>query len=333
MKRILLSLFLFLTFTANGKTVRVADYATPNDGLDDSGDFQLAINNLRNGGGGTLEIGNGTWFLKDGLNLTSATNYVSYLIKGDKGAIIQVDAGQSANIFYAGNVNQLELKDLVFIGSGETYDVGRIALTNFTEKVKVSGCQFYGIRAKEEMFWLGNVDAEFEHTQFAGSTGDNAVIYGYENLKSLTVDNVNFVDFGNFGINYYSKVGASAWIKVEGLASQPTNFNAPSVTVNRSRFDEGATRAVWIKNIPDVAITNIAVNVSGITDGAGVIFDNVPYGIIEGSTFGYTANVRPAVRLLNNSNARVSRLKFGGGVYFADIDGTSAARVSYCPMC
>lgn len=84
-KSLLLTLTLFLAATSMAATVNLKDYATPNDGQDDSAGFQKAVDDLKKAGGGTLLIGEGTWDLSSGVNLVTNGDNVSFLLQGDKG--------------------------------------------------------------------------------------------------------------------------------------------------------------------------------------------------------------------------------------------------------
>jgi hypothetical protein len=128
MKLALLPIILgVLCLSSYAKTLNLNDYAVPSDDQDDSVGFQRAIDDLKAAGGGTLIINSGDWNLNSGLNLATYGNYVSYLIQGDKGSTIKVNLNANDNGFYVGNVNQIELRDLVFVGdSTRDYDVGNL---------------------------------------------------------------------------------------------------------------------------------------------------------------------------------------------------------------
>mgnify|MGYP003439090164 FL=1 len=81
-------------------------------------------------------------------------------------------------------------------------------------------------------------------------------------------------------------------------------------------------------------IRNIAVNVSGTTPGAGIVLDNVKYGSVINSVFGYVQARRPALVLRNESNVEISKLDFGGGVYLGTFDRSSRlVPVGLCTGC
>lgn len=333
---------IFVTITlfavcAMAKTVKLADYTTPDDGKDDSAGFQSAINVLKNNKGGTLEIGGGVWNLSQMVNMVAYGNYVSYRIVGDAGSVIRLNLPQTEVAFYVGNVNQLIFENLIFTGDGSlsNYDTGFLLLANYTDKLSVRNCHFFGIRAGHSLFYIGNIDARFENNQFYGNASDVANIYGAFDMVGLLIENTNFRDYGGFLGDYISKTpnGNSSWIKVERDAEDPALYQSSRVRISDVRLDEGAYTGISLKNVPIVEISGLTVNVSGVTSGVGILFDNVKYAIVTNSAFGFTTLSRPALKLLNNSHVTVSRLKFGGNVYFSDIDASSEAKISFCPEC
>lgn len=327
MKKILLLLFLFfVASTAQAKTVDIKDYAVPDDGLCDTPGFQTAVDALRVNGGGTLLVSGGTWELScgDAIRLVDYGNYVSYSIVGAKGSIIRVTAGAGFYGFYAGNVNQLEVRDLTFVGGTPGVDVQSLLLAAYTDHVIISDCRFYGVYAASALIHTMNVNTVIEKTQFGGSAAGKAVILAAGDVNTpfgtLTVKDTNFIDYANFLNQYLSKThhGIPAWIRAEQVSTYPSR-----VVLERLFFDEGAYLIADIRNVKHVEVNNIASNVNGTTPGGGIRFDNVANGNVVSSRFGYTTNRRPALVLVNNSHVQISRLEFEAGVYAGTVDATS----------
>jgi hypothetical protein len=319
--------FTLCCLSVPAKTINLVNYATPDDGQDDSVGFQRALNDLKDAGGGTLVVNSGDWDLSTPLDLTTYGNYVSYVIRGDKGAVIRLALRESEGAIYAGNANQVELRDLVFTGDSTVdYDTGYVYLANYTAKTIVSGCQFYGIRAKDGLFYLGNTDAVFDNVQFDGNAADHGVIHAV-NFSGLTVTSTEFLDYGNFRSQYYSKSpnNAGPWINAEVLTGfVPPNALAQRVVrIQDVRFDEGASNAIKLTNISQFLASGLMVNVSGVTGSAGILLDNVGYSDIRLSAFGYTANARPAIRVTDHSTASIAGIIVGGGVFAAYKDTSS----------
>ena len=314
-------------FSASAKTLNLSDYATPDDGQDDSVGFQRAINDLKEAGGGTLIVNSGEWDLGSRLDLTTYGNYISYLIRGDKGAVIHLALGENGLGIYAGNANQVELRDLVFLGDSTVdYDAQYLYLANYTAKTIVSGCQFYGIRAKSSLFYLGNTDAVFDNDQFDGDAANEGIIHAV-NFSGLTVRSSEFLDYGNFRSEYYSKTpnNGGPWInaEVQNGIIPPNALGQRVVRVQDVRFDEGAGNAVKLTNISQFLASGLMVNVSSVDGSAGLVLNNVGYSEIKFSAFGYTQYVRPGIMVTNNSTASIAGITVGGGVFTAFKDSSS----------
>lgn len=251
----ILVLVLSAVAAVEAKTVLLSDYATPNDGNNDTSSFQSAINDLKSNGGGTLIVGDGVWELRSTVSLVDYSNYVSYLIKGEKGAVLYINGSGTDTIFYGGNTNQVEFRDLIFKGNpSDTYDASYVGYFAYASQVKVAGCQFYGLRAANALFHTANVDAVYENNLFGGACGDTSAIYANDSIMGLTVIETSFIDYGNFKDTYYSKVCGASWIKVDGPSSNAVNALGPRVLISRARFDEGTPVSVGITNINHVTI-------------------------------------------------------------------------------
>lgn len=329
MKTIIATLILLLgSLIISAKTVTLSNYCTPDDNTDDAACFQTAINALKANGGGTLIVDEGTWDLQDPILLGDTNNYVSYLIKGDKGSILKIQASQTETIFYGGNTNQVEFRDLIFVGSSNTYDAQYLGYFLYAQQLKVTGCQFYGIRAKWALWRTENIDVVYENNQFGGSCGDVSAIYANEAMEGMVVRESTFFDYGNLKADYHSKVCGAAWITVDGAENSAVNGHAPRVLITQSRFDEGPPTAIAIKHVPDVTVSQCAFTM-GLT--TGIWMKNVAQGVVESSQFGH--NDVPALTLISGSVVQVNRLRFADGATFADIDGDSTANIGYCPDC
>lgn len=326
---------LLFALSAYAKTVHLSEYATPNDGLNDSAGFQSAVDHLKTAGGGTIIVDDGVWNLNAMVNFVNSDN-LSFKIVSDGGSVIKLGLGGNGYAFYAGNVNHFILENLTFTGDGSVsnFDCEYLLFIAYAQKMIVRDSRFFGIRASQSLLYFGNIDALVENSQFEGNAVTQAQIFGAHDIQSLTVRNTNFRDYANF-LGYISKTpnNTGNFISVKSQPSPHTNYVSATVTLEQLRLDEGAPIAVRIQNVPNVAIDRLSVNVSGIDNAAAVLLDNVKYASIDNSTFGYTNNERPALKLVNSSTVEVSRLRFGGGVYFADIQQGSSATISDCAEC
>lgn len=336
-------LFLFLLFCfagiAEGKTIKLSDFATANDGEDDSTGFQLAIKRLKESGGGVLHVDEGTWDLRKPIDIVFNGRYTSIIIKGDHDAVITVRLRENELLFYAGNLTRFELRNLIFVGEADrTYDAGKIASLHYIGQSIISGCQFSGLRTKESMIDFKHTSALVENSLFGGlaTDGGMAVIEAF-NYYVLDVKNSQFIDYAHFLDGYWSKTpwNSGAWIKAHYLEDEPpvNVLGQGIVRVEDSHFDEGGPYAIDLKNISHFSGSGLVFNVQGSDNGTGIRFNNVKYGEVKMSKFGLSVNPRPALTILNNSRIKSTALQFGNRVYFAEVDGSSTALIEECRAC
>lgn len=325
------TLLLILTLCLSTYAVDIADYCTPNDGLDDGVCFQDAVDDLPNGG--TIIVSQGTWDIKSPISFVTYSVANSFAIKGTKDSIIKPDL--SGIVFYSGNQNQITFEGLTFVGDGTTAnDMSYAMYFGGSSHAKVVDCQFYGLRASASTIFAGGTELTVEDTLFHGSAGPTVI--ETQNSKGLTIRNSEFLDYGNLNGTYYSKTpyGVSIWVKVNASAHPTPNANAHrGVIFENVRFDEGSVKTASFTNIRYVNIKQVNVNVSGIIGGAGCLFDNVKLAKVEQSMFGYSSAARPAMVLTNNSTVRVEGLALGGAVTDYTADGTSRAFIEDCEGC
>lgn len=321
----------------SAKTVNLADYTTPNDGANDSPGFQSAIDDLKESGGGTVMVTDGRWDFKDSINILYSIT-MSVRIFGTKSAIMAPDLPPNGILFYMGNLNQFEMRDLVFVGDGTSApDLGHLLYSSYVEHTKITGCQFFGLRAAQSLIYIGNTDALIEDSLFLGISSGVANITA-ESFRGLTVAHSQFIDYGNLLGVYYSKTpyGNGAWIKVDGGTFVSANaLSQRAVIINDVRFDEGAKYAIDAKNVSFLNVRGILTNVSGVGEAAGIKMSNVEFARIEQSKFGYPSTARPALVALNNSKVLIDGLSVSQGVYYGEQDQTSEIHFDerFCNNC
>ena len=334
-KYIILSILLLCSIAA-AKTVNLRDYATPNDGLTDTAGFQQAVNVVLQAGGGTLLVSEGIWDIDATVQLGGT--YSSLILQGDGGSIIRIATNPGFFAFQSGNANSLDVRDLSFIPAntnGTVIDTGAVIVSSHTEITRIINCRFIGLRASYGIMMTSNTDLIIESTQFDGTAAGQGSVWGVGNggFRSITLRNALFRDYANFNGTYYSKSQyAAAWVRVDSDANQVINANwGGTLVIDGGRFDEAALSTVEAYNVRNVQIKNIAVNLNGSSGGKGIVLNNVKYGVIESSVFGY--NPRQAVILQNNSTAEVSKLAFGNGATLGTTDFSSQFRIGHCPDC
>ncbi len=332
-------LFLFLTFSfaAQAKTVRVSDFGViPNDGMDDTEFIQAAVADLIANGGGTLIFPSGTTDLKGDVRFQTYQNYQSYRLTGDRGAFIRLGGNENTNYFMFGNVNQAEFDGLIFYANNDRdINAQRVVSSNHTTQTEITNCSFFGIGASVAIVDAQSTDLIVKKTQFEGNAANQGVIHA-QTARSVSVSNTTFIDYANFLDMYLSKtgqVGTVSWINIENENPTYGANGQRIVRITDCRFDEGAWKAIKIKNQKTAEISGINVNVSGTTGGAGVSLDNVEYAEIKFSAFGYPSQPRPAIELYNRSNIEATALTFSDAVFFIQRDKTSTYTVKFCGAC
>jgi hypothetical protein len=337
------TLFLILTiltlsvFTVQARTVRLADYGTPGDNLDDAAGFQNAVNDLAASGGGTLVIGEGVWDVNQGISLVNeATNVTSIRISGNKGAIIQLALNEEATFLNIGNGVQAELSGLVVISkpTGPRYDGGYFLQSLYTGQTIIQNCNFFGLFMKYDFIKTGNTDLIVEKCIFGGNAANGAHIHVI-NFMGLTVRDALFLDYYHFLDTYYSKTpdNIGYWIKAENIAMPLVNATGTkAVTVTNTRFDEGAPVAISVQNSPYADISDIIVNVGSTSNSTGIQLDNVVYAQIKMAQFGFTMASRPAI-YARRSTIEAIGLRFANGVFFADVDRATKVFKEKCAQC
>lgn len=315
-------LLLIFCFCVSAKTVSLDDYSClPDDTTDDAPCVQEAADDLPDGG--VVLFPEGRWRIETAINLVQNDNYISFQFRGDKGAVLDLAASDSTTLFYAGNLNQLSFKELIWLGTPEaTYDAEYLIYSVYTTQTLIEDNQFFGIRVKEHLIYAGNSDVVIRGNQFEGNASISN-IYGANNLRSLIVENNTFIDYANFKNEFLTKTfhGNEAWILIDRTTDAASNASSPYVAIRNNRFDEGAYYAVKAFNLQSLEITN-AMNNVGIN--GGVYLSNVKRAWITSSAFGYNANPVPAVTALNGTTAILDNVTLGGGVFYYTKDGTSS---------
>jgi hypothetical protein len=325
MKKLLLILIFIFNLNVLADTVSMDEYSClPDDTADDSPCVVEAVGDLIDGG--TVRFPKGVWHVDTMIDLTQSNNYISLEFLGDTGAVIQLGATDSTTLFYAGNLNQLSFKGLIFLGIPDvTYDAEYLIYTVYTQQTLIEGNQFFGIRVKEHLIYAGNSDVVIRGNQFEGNAS-KSLIYGANNLRSMTVENNTFLDYANYKNQFLTKTfsGNEAWIEINRTLDTGNNASSPYVTIRNNRFDEGAYYAVKAYNLNFLDVTNAMVNVGG---AGGIYLSNVNRARITSSAFGYNPNAVPAVTALNATTAILDGATLGGGVVYYVKDGTSSVVV------
>jgi hypothetical protein len=321
-------LICILALSAFCNQVKLSDYTAPNDNLNDSPGLQKAIDEIAAEGGGTLIIDAGRWNLNGPISLVTYKNVNnSFAIKGQKGAVILPSLAGGQVLFNAGNQNQVSFEDLVVIGdSSVAEDLDGFVHASYVEQLRITGCQFFGLKSRSSLIDVGNTDAVVRDTLFMGISAGDAVIKA-ENFRGLSVFDSQFIDYGNLNGAFYSKtyMGVGAWIRASADSAAANAISQRPLVLHSVRFDEGANIALDARGVSYIQADGIMSNVSSLKDGAGFNLDNVDYAEIKMSKFGYTKAARPAVRAMNNTVVYVDGMTVGNGVFSGVRDSGSQA--------
>ena len=338
--------FLVAPLLVNAIEVRPEDFgAVVNDGLDDTAAIQAAANKIFESGGGTILFPSGKLEIRGTVRFVPK-GYIGadVMLKGNRGSVIEVSAGEYGIPFYGGNLNSWIFEDLTIIGKNVApgdpafYDAAWVVYSSYVQQTTISRCQFYGlaVRSDRSIVYLGYTDARITDTQFDGSLGEypSGAVVMAENASGLTVTRSTFLDYANFAGVHLSKspVYTGAWIWIKGGQDHDATGQRRFV-VEDSRFDEGAAAAIRVENASWARITGISVNVNGADPGIGMHLKNVGHATVGQSWFGYTTQNRPALSVDNVEALEVNSLKFGGGVYFMNKRGPGIVDIKNCSQC
>ena len=338
MKKLSLVLFLFLfTLAVQAETVYITEFgAVPNDNLDDTPAVLAAIEKLQNVGGGTMVFPSGTTDIKGEVPFIAYGNYLSYRLTGDGGAFIRLNGGPDTDYFKFGNVNQVEIYGLIFYAPfDQVMNARTVIQSGYTSQTNITNCSFFGIGASDSIIDAHNTDLIVEKSQFDGSAASKGVISSTTS-RGITVKNSSFIDYAHFLDLYLSKtphILTPAWINIDSTEPQFGANGQRPVRIHDSRFDEGAIRAVKIRNQKIVDISGISVNVSGVDGSSGVSLEYVEYAEVKFSTFGYSPWPRPAIEIKNKTTVEVTALNFTNAIYFIQKDKSSFFTVKSCAAC
>jgi hypothetical protein len=328
------TLLLILLFSLSTFAVNVSIYCTPDDGNDDSACLQDLIDDLPTGG--TIFFDDGTWDLKGMVSFITYTDgNNSFLLQGGKKAIIKPD--YNGMIFQAGSHNQLVFQDLIFVGDGVStnHDATYLIYVSGGWQTRITGCQFIGVKTTYSLIYVSNTDLVVSTSLFHGLSSSIGTIEA-SNAKGVIVRDSEFIDYANLNGGYYSKTsqGVGAWIKAYAPSHATAGATANrGVVIENVKFDEGALKTAIFQNLKYVRVDNVAVNVVGVTYGAGMVFDNVRLATVRQSFFGYSGFARPAFVLTNSSKVNVEGITLGASVFQSTVDGTSTIAVSDCDGC
>ena len=338
---------LFAAQAAFGITIKLSDRKLiTNDDKDDSVPVQKAFNDLLAAGGGTIEFPSGVTDIKNVIRVfPNGFKPVNVIIKGDGGSIIRIALDPEATAFDFGNLNRLQVENLVFTGKPGTaedpdfIDAKFIILAGYINLIKLTNTSFFGIAVPSGGAIVHAAsNLTIDNCQFEGNSAgypDGAAV----NLdccsspgQNANIRNTTFIDYANFNGQHFSKTGAMAgqWVRVKQVFWEG-DTSSQRLTIEDSFFDEGAAVAVNVENIASVHLKGIRVNVNSTPYGTALKADNVRRIRIEDSDFGLSALPRPFA-ILADSSAEMIGVSRSHDVQCPQADGetTITWRLSDC---
>jgi len=314
-------LMVFGAQAAYGITIKLSDRKViTDDDKDDSIAVQKAVNDLLAAGGGTLEFPGGVIDIRKRIDIIPTTyKPVNINFKGDGGSVIKVSVGANEIAFYCGNLNRLQIDDMVFRGMNvppedpRFYDAKFVIFAGWVSIVSLTNSSFLGLGVSNGGAVIeASSNLVVDKCQFDGNTAeypDGAVI----NLdccslsgKNASISNTTFTDFTHFNGEYMSKttILGGSWFKAKRIhyAGDP---RLQRVTIEDCFFDEGAAWAINTEDIGGLNIRGTNFNVSSVTGGTAVKAVNVTRVRIEDSHFGLSTQPQPFAILSQSSGEMI----------------------------
>lgn len=335
-KSLAVGLFLLLSFTAiQARTVNVVDFgAIPDDDIDDSRNLIDAVQDLINGGGGTLVFPSGTIDLEREISFAPGV-MMNFRMVGDKGSTIRLNGEESTNFFVVERAIRFEVENLNFIYTGESkLNAATVIWVREATSTRIKGSSFFGIGASEAVVQLENTNASIIDTVFCG-VGSKRDVLRAINSKGLSISKVEFRKTGSFlGVDYDKgeSLATAQWVSVTNNPEGNNPMGNGTVTIRDSFFDSGVVSGVKAENQKTLEVSGSTFFVSQPVTSSAVSLDNVPYASIVSCSFTgvdaglYAINAGNAsyvdVTALNLNNISVIRLYSGSNWH-----------ITYCPQC
>jgi hypothetical protein len=345
-----LLILVFNIFAFGQAIAKIDDFgAVPDDSESDTIAVQAAVDHVLEKGGGTVVFGPGLYIIDGRVNIVPRFVGYNLTLEGTGGATIRIGAGEGIIVFYAANLNQLNFRDLTFLGRNvaaahpDFIDSGYLIFANYVLALDVSRCNFFGLAVRQSevegtgaLIFAGITEAKIRDSNFNGSWAPypNGSLIEAVNTNGLIVSNSRFFDYANFQGEYFDKTTSfvGAWIR----ALNTEDFNSSyqkRILVEDSFFDEGAAVGIDAVRIPNLMVSGVRISVSGTSPGRGIRLNQVGYAEVKQSVFGLATSPRPAIEVIDVQGLKVSSIRFSEAVYFLLNNGVQSAKLEFCPQC
>jgi hypothetical protein len=286
------------------------------DGLDDSAAIQAAFNDVLAAGGGTVIFPSGILDLNQQVSLVpEAINAMNLTLKGDGGSILRVSVGPKSSGLYFGNLNHLNIDNMIFIGqnvpigNAKFIDAGIGIFAGFVAQTRITRTAFYGLAVPSGGAIIhASTGLMIESCQFGGVNAgfpEGAAVKidcCSSNNQNASITGSTFLDYAYLKNEYLSKTPAFTgyWVR-----TKQTYYGGSTaglrLSIDDTFFDEGAAVSVGAENIAALILKGLKVNISSSSPGTSIRATNVKRIRVEDSNFGYTQQPRPFAIITGSS--------------------------------
>lgn len=248
---------------AGGDTIYIESYgAVDDDATSGTTALQAAVDAAAQVDGGVIEGMNGiVRVTSPGITKNFFGTEGDLIFRGGKYRLMN-GVAQHFNI---GNTNQLKFDGVTFLG------ILPQAFTSIATNVPLyllaviqttfEHCAFFGIYSTGTRGGVIFASSHLSLKQcFFGGCGSGAGkgVVHQENGKGLHLEDVYFLDYGNFSGVYYAQGAAGAWVLAKGAAGVDS-ASLRRASLKRCRFDEGA-RSVHLEDFDNVEMEGCRAN-------------------------------------------------------------------------
>jgi hypothetical protein len=237
---------------------------------------------------------------------------------------------------YPGPTNAFRMNGLNIIGGTGTvpaapdyFDAVHAVVFGRPDKSVFENGLIAGVAASSTLIYLADTHAVIRDSRIGGTAAAGSGSVYADNVKSLLVENTEFLDYQVHRGLYYDRQPTDAcWIKVFDDITDPQPVERV-ITIRNCMLDEMPKKAIDIEGAPKVRIQEVRVNINrtgGPSVSAGFKLKDVKHAIIENCWIRqYHAEVHdlPAIVLENCTEVVIDGLTVGNGSIRVEIDANT----------